>query len=973
MSLSNADLGFVLGAPAAAPAPAAVAPPAAATVAQAPAPIDGGIIPLSTRIREAGKRAGIDTDKLGIDVSEFDYITGSSDLTIGPPPSPFADVVAGGSTSATITPAGAFAKPESFDSSKNNFLDSIFDPALTLPQKVGMATIELGKGLVEDVVDGVSGYGDLWSNTFEDIGIQKEMGQIMAAIEADPNDLAARAALRSLRDRSDALDKENEQNLWDIATAGAMFVGFGSGAAIKLGAKGAAMFGGKKLAASMLTKLAERGVAATATTARVGAPMGATVRLADRAMRGAAMGGTYGFFSSEGDLKRSAESAAMMGTLFGVGPPIAAPFKAAFNWGGKQGGRAINAFGQIPAVASVRKSIYDGPIGRNWDYLATRSEKVFEDFKLIPLLTNMHVARIEGTRLAGKWVAGMQTNLKAQTPEIHGQVAMLMERGITPAALAQQLGPEKAAPIIRAAATESRRLKQVGRMLQAWGIPMHNSATGDLYNFVMLKNYMPHIIVNPEKLLTDPKLRAQSIKAIAAKTGKSLDEAEADFLQWAERAKFDAASEASSGAIGRATMEARLYGLPGYSLDLPNVLNLYYQKAAKLLAFHRRLGRNAPSPNAWGGGDDAAAIAGAGPDVPVGGAPEIVPPANAKPGAIASGTKVIVAGKNGPMKGVVVNPAANNKDQVRVRVGKRLLTVSGSKVSPEPVKPARLKKAKAEAEAPKKREPRTALPKMAAAAVQLSDGTIETGAFHGEIYERIGDRVGENPIDGFVDAAGKFYNRKQAALGDLPKSEMRKELGRLGYTAKEIGAIIKGMKDEAVPEPQAPPDPTVEVPEPPRRAPKPKAKADKVPEGWEKAYDRLPADLQKDVSAYMYRGSTFKEAVVLARTAKRRASATTAKDITVGKYKAPTNERAFRKDAVAKNEGDDLVRNEKMRGVNLSVEEEAALNAMVEAGLTKQEALDIMFKAGKRKAEQKRPTTRNTVKRELKKKDKDAS
>ncbi len=1043
MSISNSDLGFLLGEPAPTPPPVTAAPirtAPAGPVEEAPTTgVDGYVQPLSERVREAGKRAGIDTDKLGIDISEFDYIMGKPDLAIGPPPENFSDVIKGGSsTAATITSGGAFPKPESLDPHKQDFLDNIFGSDDSLVKNVAGGVVELGKGLVTDVLDGISGYVDAFPTAFNQGVVANEISATIDAIKLNPNDLAARAQLKSLRERADALEKRQLDNFWDIGTGAVVFVPFGG--PVNLAAKGLEKIGAEVAGKAITEALGKRGI------------QGTVIRLVDRAGKGAAMGGAYGYFSTQGDLEASKKSAEMMGALFGAGPAIAAPLKGAFGVLGKGVGRSVNMFNQLPAIASVRKAIYDGPIGRNWDYLATRSEKVFEDFKLNGLLTNMHVARIEASRISGKWVAGMQKNFAPHTSmEAKEHISALMERRMTPTALIAKLGKDAAAPLIRAAASEQRRLKETGRLLQAWGIPMHNSATGDLYNFVMKKNFMPHIIVNPEKLVTDPKLRAQSIAAIAKKTGKSLAEAEADFMQWAERAKFDAANEATSGTIGRATMEARLYGLPGYSMDLPNVLNLYYQKAGRLLAFHRRLGRHVPEVNAWGGGDDAAAIAGQGvPDVTppagkgsgrftfkkgtdtgeagFGDQMELFAPEGTPPGQLASGSKVIVEGKNGPMKATVVNPNANNKGQVRVRVGKgkgsKLLTVSGSKVRQEPIvqKPEALKGLKKGSDATLKGEPvkvkqttrskvivekpngktvevpknspslekavpRTTLPKMAAAAVKLEDGTIETGAFHGEIYDRIGDSVGENPIDGFVDAAGKFYTRKQAALGDLPKSEMRQELKRLGYTAKEIGAIIKGMADnETLPiEPQDIPDPTQYVPPPPRRvaAKQPGGLGDlkreaAVDDAYGRAFDKADAErlaklspeMQADVSAAMYRGASFKEALVEARKGVRRVTGRTPKEVAGKPYQKPTVEKPGRKEAVAKNEGEDLVRNEKLRGVNLTDAEEKVLKRMTDAGMSKQDALDIMFKSGKRKAGQARPTSRNTVKREIKAKKK---
>lgn len=1043
MSLGNDDLSFVLGAPApvaqqAAPVPVSTAPAGPAQ----PPPVEGEYIqPLSERVREAGKRAGIDTDKLGIDVSEFDYIMGKPDVTIGAPPTSFGDVIKGGSsTAASIQPGGAFAKPESFDPVKHSFLDDVVGGG----EAVGNAGLDLAKGLVTDVLDGVSGYVDLWRNTFEAVGVKADIINATEALKLNPNDLAARAKLRALREHADRLDNEAVKDLWDIGTAAVVFAPFKG--PVALGAKGLEAIGMKVGAKALTESLAQRGI------------RGTLIRLVDRAGKGAAMGGAYGFFQSEGDLETSKKSAEMMGALFGAGPAVAAPLKSLFGAAGKGTGRVINAFNQIPAIASVRKAIYDGPIGRNWDYIATRSEKVFEDFKLLPLITNMHVARIEASRIAGKWVAGMKTNLDAYTPEIHEHISALMERRMTPSALIAKLGQKEAAPIIRAAAQEQRRLKEVGRLLQAWGIPMHNSATGDLYNFVMRKNYMPHIIVNPETLVNDPKLRAQSIAAIAKKTGKSLQEAEADFLQWADRAKFDAANEASSGTIGRATMEARLYGLPGYSMDLPNVLNLYYQKAGRLLAFHRRLGRHVPDVNVWGGGDDAAAIA----DAPKpwggpGGQMELFAPENSAPGTLQPGMKVVVEGNRGPIEATVVNPAANNKGQVRVRAGKgkgsKLLTVSGSKVrvkqeplvqkaeelkglkkgsdatlKGEPVKVKKTTRNKIVVEKPNgkivevpkdspnikkvgkelvtdedhikyfmkqgmSREeamqlhndtlrelgkppyngPRDTVPKMTAAAVKLEDGSVETGSFHGEIYDRVGDRAGGNPIDGFVDDAGNFYTREQASLflegADKP-AQLRAELKRLGYTPKEIGKIIRGtLEAETGPDPTiAPPDPTQYVPPPPRRV----TAVDNRDVGGATlgdaaALERLPEKLQRDVKVQMLRGKTFKEALIEARKGVR-SSTKGPKDI-VGtkKYQKPTVEKPGRAEAVAKNEGENLTSNPKLRGVGLTKEEEKVLKRMTDAGMSKQDALDIMFKSGKRKAANARPVTRGKVKGEMKK------
>jgi len=199
---------------------------------------------------------------------------------------------------------------------------------------------------------------------------------------------------------------------------------------------------------------------------------------------------------------------------------------------------------------------------------------------------------------------------------------------------------------------------------------------------------------------------------------------------------------------------------------------------------------------------------------------------------------------------------------------------------------------------------------------------------------------------------------------------MRQELKRLGYTAKEIGAIIKGMKENetlpTAPEPQAPPDPTMYVPPPPRRVARAADPLTAANPAEAAAMAKLPPELQQLVSAEMYRGKTFKEALVAARKSFVTGAGPAPKEVVGKQYQKPTNENPFRKEAVAKNEGEDLTSNPKLRGVGLTAAEEKVLKRMTDAGMAKQDALDIMFKAGKRKAAQARPTTRNTVKREIK-------
>lgn len=858
--LNQNDLAFVLGNP-------APQPPSPETVAPAAPEVQGTSIPqaLSNAVEattQVGKQFGIDTNKLGLTRDEIAFLT---DIHLPPPNSvlqpktSFEDVQAGGSSTASITPSGlSVSVPETLDSTKNNFLDTAL-----------RTTVDFGKSLVQDVQEGVVGYGDLWRQGFASADIGGKIINLEERLKADPGNLAIRAELKGLKEQSDEIDAAMSKDLWDVGTAATMFIPFGG--PVKIGAKAAEMVGAKALAEGALASLEKRGL------------KGVGARLLDRAGKGTAMGGAYGYMSSQGDLDQAKQSAETMGALFGAGPAIAAPLKSVMGAAGKGTARVVNAFTQIPAVASTRKAIYDGPVGKTWDYLATRTGDLFDRHGLKALNTNFHLARIEAVRMAGSLVKDMEQNLKGLDMEAKEQVSALMERRLSPQNLIDMIGADKARPLIRKAAEEARRLKGVGQLLKAYGVPTHNSATGDWMNFVLKKNFMPHFIPDPAKLLTDPKLRAQSIEAIRRRTGKSVQEATEQFEQWAVRAQQEQAASASSGAMGRAHMEARLYGLPGYSMDLPNVLNVYYQKAARLIANHRRLGRAVKDVNGFGPGDDAAAAMANVPSGAPGQQLDLFSEVPASAGGHAAGDAVTVAGKNGPIPGTVVNPSANAAGQVRVRVGEpgktKVLTVSPSKVEKAVAKNPELKGLKKGSQARLSGKPVTVKgttpgtiivedasgkeiavpkdsqalskmkkarnPKMVAAAVQLPDGTVETGMFHAEIYDRLGDAVGDNAVDGFVDKAGKFYTREQAMSkapsaaeemgrlagkefpdvpdmsvevppppmkaagpgpdeiqvgvqatgGQMTVAELRKALKAEGYTPQEIGDIVKGMQE----------------------------------------------------------------------------------------------------------------------------------------------------------------------------------
>lgn len=672
---------------------------------------------------EAGQAYGIDTKALGLTPEDIRTITGIQLPPAGPPSPPLPPQAATQQAlpSQSVQPEGSIipsglrinadgrievASSANPANSRSGIIENLGAMAKGFLDNPARGMWEFGKGLVTDVVEGFGSALDLIGNAPNQYEANAALGSVMDRLKINPNDFEARNQLQQLKQTADQINQKQTNDLWKTATAATFFIPFAK--PLSLTGKALAAAGMEEASSAILSTLEKKGID------------GVAARLVDRAGKGALVGGTYGYFSTQGNLDAAKNSALMMGGLFGAGPIVAAPFKAAFGAAGAGMGKAINSFGQIPAVAQARANIYNGPIGKIWDNIAMAPEGVFERAGLGHLVNNMHVARVEAVRLAGQWVAAKERNLETfALPQLE-QISGLVERRITPSQLVSQVGQEEAAPLIRAAADESRRLKSVGQLLKAWGIPVYNSSTGELYNFVMRDNYVPHIIVNSDALLTDPKLRAQAIAAIAKRTGKSTQEAEADLVQWGERAKADAPNEAMHGVPGRATLEARLYGLPGYSMDLRNVLDLYYQRAAKLLAIHRRLGRHvtnfeppgpdeaaaaaalpvdpaSPIPGAGGNQLDLFAPAEKGAPATAGQAvqQELFGPAPAAAAPVVNvGDKVVVTGKTGrPIPGTLLEKDINDKGQHKVRVGTpgkrgtRTLTVSASKVAPASPKP----------------------------------------------------------------------------------------------------------------------------------------------------------------------------------------------------------------------------------------------------------------------------------------------
>lgn len=647
---------------------------------------------LVARTAEVARGYGIDTNALGLTPDEIKRITGISlpapkagETAL--PPTPPENVA----PAQTVQPEGSIlpqglrigkdgrievASSQNPASDPNSLVENLGGMAKRFLDNPVKGVYDFGKGMVTDVIGGVSALGDLVMHAPEQISAEMELSGIQDALRINPDDYTARSKLAGVKAKADAINEEQTKNFWKAATTASLFIPFG----------GPISFGGKAL---IKAGAAEAGEALLASLERKGI-QGVVSRLVDRAGKGAAMGGAYGYFASEGDLQTSLHSAELMGSMFGAGPLIGAPIKSVMGLTGTAGKKIVNAFAQIPMVAETRQKLYNGPIGKVWDNMVTSTESVFDQAGLGHLLDNLHVARIEAVRLGGYLDRSKVENLAGLDADGHAVVSGLIERRISPSSVRKLYGDEKGATLIRAAADEDRRLKYVGQLLRAYGVPTYNSATGELYNFVLRDNYLPHIIVNPEVLAADAGLRRQAIDIIAAKKGLPLNEAELHFNQWVERAKGEVEQEGIHGVPGRATMEARLYGLPGYSLDLPNVLSTYYQRSARLIAFHRRLGRAVTNLGETGGNDEVGAAL----EVPPAGSPPAVQAApagvnsNAPTTPLDVGSKVTVTGKRGqPIKGTLIEKDVNDKGQAKVRVGTpgkkgtRTLTVSPSKIT----------------------------------------------------------------------------------------------------------------------------------------------------------------------------------------------------------------------------------------------------------------------------------------------------
>lgn len=648
---------------------------------------------LVARTAEVARGYGIDTNALGLTPEEIKRVTGISlpEPNASEPSAPAPSPPENAAPAATVQPEGSIlpqglrigsdgrievASSDNPASNPNALVENLGGMAKRFLDNPVKGVYDFGKGMVTDVIGGVSALGDLVMHAPEQIADDWELSSVQDALRINPNDYAARNKLAAIKAKADAINEQQTQNFWKAATTASLFIPFG----------GPVSLGGKAL---IKAGMAETGEALLASLERKGIS-GVVSRLVDRAGKGAAMGGAYGYFASEGDLQTSLHSAELMGSMFGAGPLIGAPLKSVMGVTGAAGKKAVNAFNQLPLIAETRQKMYNGPIGKVWDNMVTATESVFDQAGLGNLLDNMHVARMEAVRLGGYLDRSKTENLAGLDADGHAVVSGLIERRISPSSVRKLYGEEKGSILVRAAADEDRRLKYVGQLLRAYGVPTYNAATGELYNFVLRDNYLPHIIVNPEALAADPGLRRQAIKIIAEKKGLPLPEAELHFNQWAERAKGEAEQEALHGVPGRATMEARLYGLPGYSLDLPNVLSTYYQRSARLIAFHRRLGRAVTNLGETGGADEVGPAL----EVPPASAPpaqQAVPAgvnSNAPTTDIEIGSKVTVTGKRGqPINGTLLEKDINDKGQVKVRVGTpgkkgtRTLTVSPSKLA----------------------------------------------------------------------------------------------------------------------------------------------------------------------------------------------------------------------------------------------------------------------------------------------------
>lgn len=469
-----------------------------------------------------------------------------------------------------------------------NILDNLQALAQNFHDRPLDVLTSIPRGIWSDITGGLDAIGGLAIGLQDSAALHDHMRSLALRLKDNPNDTETRNLLASFTDQAKKADAENRAYGMNLGKAALLFVPMVR--PFRLAAAGLEATGAVSAADAITTELAKKSVA------------GIGMRLADRVIPGAGIGGAYGYFSSNGDWEKSAQGAVTMGAIFGAGPIFSNAAGAALTAAGKSVGTIPAILETLPGATTVKRAFLEGPVGRIWDRGFAGAQSIMRRTGVQKLADEMDLYRRESAMLAGSLDARLEDYVRGIPADDHGAIVSLIQRRTTPANILAKYGEDAGRPIIRAAAGLDRDWRNVGSLAKAWGIPVYNPAADEYYNFVLKDGFFPHILPNPEKYATDEVLRKSSIDAI----GRNLKMGEAQATKWLddwiERAKVGNDSEARSGIVSEPTLDARLVDLPGYSLDLPNVGKLYNSKMARTIAAHRRFGRwrsdlAAPLPN----------------------------------------------------------------------------------------------------------------------------------------------------------------------------------------------------------------------------------------------------------------------------------------------------------------------------------------------------------------------------------------
>lgn len=140
---------------------------------------------------------------------------------------------------------------------------------------------------------------------------------------------------------------------------------------------------------------------------------------------------------------------------------------------------------------------------------------------------------------------------------------------------------------------ESIRLRSIGKLLQKSGVQVYDEASDTLHSFALRDAYYPHRLVNPDFYRPNGRFYDEAIQKVM----KKFEMYEDDAAVWVQEFADRIADQNGDFVAGRtATLSSSYYlrgrslDLPGFELNVDNVLPQYYEHAAKRLHTHTMFG-----------------------------------------------------------------------------------------------------------------------------------------------------------------------------------------------------------------------------------------------------------------------------------------------------------------------------------------------------------------------------------------------